>query len=105
VIFVLVLERRSEIGLCRALGSTRVHIAVQFFAESLLLSGLGGCIGVAAGVTCVVTYAAMQGWSVLIPAQALCASLGVALLIGVAAELHPALRALKLSPTESLRSA
>ena len=104
VMFVSVLERRSEIGLRRALGATRVHIAMQFIAESLLLSSLGGCLGVAAGVTAVVMYAAVQGWSLLIPVQALWGSLAVAVLIGAAAGLYPAIRASGLSPTESLRS-
>jgi putative ABC transport system permease protein len=104
VMFVSVLERRSEIGLRRALGATRVHIAMQFIAESLLLSSLGGCLGVAAGVTAVVIYAAVQGWSLLIPVQALWGSLAVAVLIGAAAGLYPAIRASGLSPTESLRS-
>jgi putative ABC transport system permease protein len=104
VMFVSVLERRSEIGLRRALGATRVHIAMQFIAESLLLSSLGGCLGVAAGVTAVVIYAAVQGWSLLIPVQALWGSLAVAVFIGAAAGLYPAIRASGLSPTESLRS-
>jgi putative ABC transport system permease protein len=104
VMFVSVLERRSEIGLRRALGATRVHIAMQFIAESLLLSSFGGCLGVVAGVTAVVIYAAVQGWSLLIPVQALWGSLAVAVLIGAAAGLYPAIRASGLSPTESLRS-
>ena len=105
VMFVSVLERRSEIGLRRALGATRAHIAIQFLAESLLLSSLGGSVGVAAGLAATAVYAALQGWSVLVPALALWAALGAAIFIGAAAGLYPAIRASRLSPTESLRSA
>jgi putative ABC transport system permease protein len=105
VMFVSVLERRSEIGLRRALGATRGHIALQFLAESLLLSSLGGMVGVAAGLAATAAYATLQGWSILVPPGAIWAALAAAIFIGVAAGLYPALRASRLSPTEALRSA
>jgi putative ABC transport system permease protein len=105
VMFVSVLERRAEIGLRRALGATRRHIAVQFLAESLLLSSLGGAAGVAAGLAATAAYATLQGWSILVPPLAIWTAFGAALVIGVAAGLYPALRAAGQSPTEALRSA
>ena len=105
VMFVSVLERRSEIGLRRALGATRGHIAVQFLSESLLLSGLGGIAGVIAGLAATAVYAALQGWSVLVPPEAIWAAFAAAIFIGAAAGLYPALRASRQSPTEALRSA
>jgi putative ABC transport system permease protein len=105
VMFVSVLERRTEIGLRRALGATRGHIALQFLAESLLLSSLGGAAGIAAGLGATAAYATLQGWSVLVPAQAIWAAFGAAIFIGAAAGLYPALRAARLSPTEALRFA
>jgi putative ABC transport system permease protein len=105
VMFVSVLERRSEIGLRRALGATRGHIALQFLAESLLLSSLGGAVGVASGLGATAAYATLQGWSILVPPLAIWAALAAAIFIGVAAGVYPALRASRLSPTEALRSA
>jgi putative ABC transport system permease protein len=104
VMFVSVLERRSEIGLRRALGATRGHIALQFLAESLLLSGLGGAVGVVAGVAAIAAYATLHDWSILVPAPAIWIGLAAAIGIGAAAGLYPALRASSLSPTEALRS-
>ena len=68
---ISVLERRSEIGLRRALGATRGHIRVQFLTEALLLSVIGGVAGVAAGVLATAGYAASRGWDVLVPTVAL----------------------------------
>lgn len=104
VMFVSVLERRSEIGLRRALGATRPHIAAQFLAEALLLSSMGGAVGVSAGVVATTVYASSQGWSVLIPPLSIWAALVSAVLIGAAAGLYPALRAAHLAPTDALRS-
>jgi putative ABC transport system permease protein len=104
VMFVSVLERRSEIGLRRALGATRGHIAAQFMAESLLLAILGGVAGVVAGLVATAAYATLQGWSILLPAPAIGAAFAAVIVIGVGAGLYPALRAARLSPTESLRA-
>jgi len=104
VMFVSVLERRSEIGLRRALGATRRHIAAQFLAEALLLSAIGGSAGVLCGVFATAGYATWQGWSILIPPLSIWAALTAALLIGAVAGLYPAIRAARLSPTEALRS-
>lgn len=65
---IWVLERRGEIGLRRALGATETHIRVQFFTEALLLSLLGGAVGVAATAV----YATLHGWgwAIVVPAMA-----------------------------------
>jgi putative ABC transport system permease protein len=104
VMVISVLERRSEIGLRRALGATRRHVAEQFLAEALLLSALGGLAGTVIGAAATVGYALSQHWSVQIPAVAFYGALGAALLIGAAAGLYPATRAARLSPTEALRT-
>jgi len=104
VMVISVLERRSEIGLRRALGATRRHIAEQFLAEALLLSALGGLGGTIAGAAATVIYALSQHWQVQIPALALYGGIGAALAIGAIAGLYPATRAARLSPTEALRT-
>lgn len=104
VMIISVLERRSEIGLRRALGATRRHISGQFLTEALLLSALGGVAGVLLGAAVTAGYALIQGWSVVVPAVALLGGLGAALAIGAVAGLYPAARAARLSPTEALRT-
>ncbi|HEV3292765.1 MAG TPA: ABC transporter permease [Streptosporangiaceae bacterium] len=104
VMVISVLERRSEIGLRRALGATRRHVAEQFLAEALLLSALGGLAGTVTGAAATAIYALSQHWQVQIPAQALYGGVGAAVAIGAIAGLYPAMRAARLSPTEALRT-
>jgi len=101
---ISVLERRSEIGLRRALGATKGHIRIQFLSEAVLLALMGGAAGAAAGALATVIYAQAKGWAAVVPAQAWAGGLAAALLIGAAAGLLPALRAARMSPTEALWS-
>ena len=104
VMVISVLERRSEIGLRRALGATRRHVGAQFLSESLLLSVLGGLAGAMLGAAVTAGYAASQGWTLVIPPVALGGGVGCALAIGVIAGLYPATRAARLAPTDALRA-
>lgn len=104
VMVISVLERRSEIGLRRALGATKRHVAVQFLGEALLLSVVGGIGGVILGWAVTGVYANVRGWGTLVPPIAIAGGIGAALLIGAVAGLYPAIRAARLSPTEALRS-
>ncbi len=104
VMVISVLERRGEIGLRRALGATRRHIAVQFLGESLMLSAIGGLGGVVAGAAVTALYANYKGWDVLIPQIAIVGGFLAAIAIGVIAGLYPAMRAARVSPTEALRT-
>jgi len=98
-----VLERRSEIGLRRALGATRGQVAVQFLTESLLLSGIGGIVGIVLGVAATAGYGLTQHQPIVIPWLAPGIGLGAAVLVGLVAGIWPASRAARLAPTEALR--
>jgi putative ABC transport system permease protein len=104
IMVISVLERRSEIGLRRSLGATKGHIRTQFLSEAILLSILGGAVGVGAGALATVVYASTKGWTVDVPPLAWAGGFAAALLIGAVAGLLPALRAARLSPTDALRT-
>ncbi|WP_182909427.1 ABC transporter permease [Microbispora sp. H13382] len=99
---ISVLERRREIGLRRSLGATRGQVRLQFLAESLLLSALGGTAGAALGGLATAGYALSRGWPPVIPGWAFAGAVGATLVVGTLAGLYPAMRAAGLSPTVAL---
>lgn len=99
---ISVLERRSEIGLRRALGATRGHIRAQFLTEAVLLSSLGGLAGTALGALGVTGYATLHRWPIVIPLPVLVSGVLAAFVVGAAAGLYPSIRAARLTPTQAL---
>jgi ABC-type antimicrobial peptide transport system permease subunit len=104
VTLVSVLERVGEIGLRRALGAARRHIAAQFLVETTAMGLIGGVLGASLGVLAIVTISASRTWTpVLDPWVPLTAPL-VGGVTGLIAGFYPALRAARLEPVEALRA-
>ncbi|MCP5029379.1 MAG: ABC transporter permease, partial [Actinomycetia bacterium] len=103
VMIISVLERRGEIGLRRALGATRTHIATQFVVESASLAVLGGVFGALLGGAVTTAYATRQDWRIAIPVEGLVAGVVAALALGTLAGLYPAVRAARIDPAEAVR--
>ena len=105
IMIISVLERRSEIGLRRALGATKSQIRTQFLGESILLAAIGGIVGVLAGAIATVIYASSKNWDIVIPVEAWASGIVSSILIGAFAGLMPAVRASRMPPTVALRTA
>jgi macrolide transport system ATP-binding/permease protein len=104
IMLVSVMERVGEIGLRRALGATRGHIAAQFLFESTSLGVVGGILGASIGVLIVVAVSIFQGWTpVLDPSAPFLAPL-IGGVIGLVSGTYPALRAARLEPVEAFRN-
>ncbi|GAA3079350.1 ABC transporter permease [Streptosporangium carneum] len=99
---ISVLERRKEIGLRRSFGATRGQVRVQFLAESLLLSALGGVVGAVLGALATAGYALSRDWPPIVPPWAIGGAVAATLVIGTVAGIYPAMRAARLSPTVAL---
>lgn len=99
---ISVLERRQEIGLRRALGSSRAQVRLQFLTEASAIALLGGMAGAAAGALVSLAYADSRHWPLVLPEQALAGAVAASVLVGVIAGAYPARRAARLTPTEAL---
>ncbi|MEM7095946.1 MAG: ABC transporter permease [Actinomycetota bacterium] len=104
VTLVSVLERTPEIGLRRALGAARRHIAGQFLLESTVTGLLGGIIGASVGVLLIVAVSAVREWTPVLDGWLPFAAVGLGALIGLIAGTYPALRAAQTEPITALRS-
>ena len=103
VMVMSVLERRTEIGVRRALGATKRHIRLQFLFESILLAGIGGVLGIALGGGITVAFASNRDLTLSVPPEGIALSIAAALAIGALAGLYPAWRAARIPPAEAVR--
>jgi len=103
IMLATVLERTREIGIRRALGARRHDILALFLVESFSISLAGGLTGVVLGVAIAKIIAASAGWPTVVTAFSILLSTGVAMVVGLASGIYPAMRAARLDPIEALR--
>ena len=103
VMSISVIQRSGEIGIRRALGHTKVTIAMQFVLEALFVGVLGGLAGVLAGVGVIYLVSAVLGWIATLNIPLFLVAGGMALIVSVVAGLYPAWKAARLEPLETLR--
>ena len=103
VMVMSVLERRMEIGVRRSIGATRREIRYQFLLESILLSGIGGMVGVVLGSLITLAYTNYTNIVFSIPVWQIFGAVLLALLIGAISGVYPAIKASKIQPAEAVR--
>lgn len=103
IMLATVLERTREIGIRRAIGARQADIVRQFLTEAVLISILGGLIGIAFGFTLSKVIAAAAGWSTVVTTSSIVVAFGVSVGIGLLFGIYPAVQAAKLDPIEAIR--
>jgi putative ABC transport system permease protein len=103
IMLVSVTERTREIGTRIAVGAHGKDIMTQFLVEAVLLSGLGGVLGIACGIGVSKLVAEFNNWPVLVPTSAVILAVGFSALVGVFFGFYPARKASRLDPIEALR--
>jgi putative ABC transport system permease protein len=103
IMLATVLERTREIGIRRAIGAKQMDIIRQFLTEAVLISIVGGLIGIAFGFTLSRVIAAAAGWSTVVTFASIAVAFGVSVFIGLLFGIYPAVQAAKLDPIEAIR--
>ena len=103
IMLATVLERTREIGIRRAIGARQSDIIRQFLIEAVLISIVGGLIGIAAGFSGSRIIALIAGWSTVVTAVSILVAFGVSVFIGLLFGIYPAVQAAKLDPIEAIR--
>ena len=103
IMLVSVTERTKEIGLRLAVGARRRDVLLQFLVEAMVMSLIGGLIGVGVGLMTARTLTAVLDWPTEISVATLASAFGIAAVIGIVFGYYPARRASRLDPIDSLR--
>jgi putative ABC transport system permease protein len=98
-----ILERTREIGVRRAIGARRSDVVRQFLVEAVLISFVGGMLGIALGMTMSKTIAVLAGWSTVTSVSSIVLSFAFSVSVGLIFGLYPAVKAAKLDPVEAIR--
>jgi putative ABC transport system permease protein len=103
IMLATVLERTREIGIRRAIGARQGDIVRQFLTEAVLISIVGGLIGILFGFTLSRVIASAAGWSTVVTTSSIAVAFGVSVFIGLLFGIYPAVQAAKLDPIEAIR--
>ena len=103
IMLATVLERTREIGIRRAIGARQNDIVRQFLTEAVLISIVGGLLGIGFGFTLSKIIASSAGWSTVVTSSSIFIAFGVSVAIGLLFGIYPAVQAAKLDPIEAIR--
>jgi putative ABC transport system permease protein len=103
IMLATVLERTREIGIRRAIGARQKDIVRQFLTEAVLISIVGGLIGIGFGFTLSKIIGSAAGWSTVVTTASIVVAFGVSVFIGLLFGIYPAVQAAKLDPIEAIR--
>ena len=103
IMLATVLERTREIGIRRAIGARQADIVRQFLTEAVMISIIGGLIGIGFGFSLSRIIATLAGWSTVVTASSVVVAFGVSCGIGLLFGIYPAVQAAKLDPIEAIR--
>ena len=103
IMLATVLERTREIGIRRAIGAKQKDIIRQFLTEAVLISIMGGLLGIIFGVTLAHIIASAAGWSTVVTTGSIAVAFGVSCGIGLVFGIYPAMQAARLDPIEAIR--
>src|SRR5437667_7625479 len=103
IMLATVLERTREIGIRRAIGARQGDIVRQFLTEAVMISIVGGLIGIGCGFTLSRLIASAAGWSRVVTTSSIVIAFGVSVFIGLLFGIYPAVQAARLDPIEAIR--
>ena len=103
ILLVSVTERTREIGLRMAIGARRLHVLLQFLAEAVFLSVIGGGLGILAGLAASQLISVVAGWPTQVPASAIIGGFLFSAAVGIFFGYYPARKASRFDPIEALR--
>jgi macrolide transport system ATP-binding/permease protein len=103
IMFVSVMERTREIGLRKAVGAQKSDILAQFLAESVVISAVGGIMGIATGIFLIKLVALVAKWNTIVSVPSILLAMIFSCVVGMGFGIYPARKASLLNPIDALR--